>query len=872
MTENSTASGSTAGSTQQVSLPTFTSNVPPPGRLELKGKLSDNWKKWKQVWDAYETVTKLNEKESKFRVATFITCIGAEALEVHNGLPFRSEDEKQDINVVLDLWNSHCIGQTNIIYERYRFNNRKQESHESIDVYATALRALAATCEFGALKDEMIRDRLVCGITENSVRRKLLQEPKLSLEKCLDICRSAEATSAHLKAISGQSTSTDKPVDTVNTLDKRRKSKTPPKRRSKGPKQPVPEPKEDLLKCCKHCGRSHIKQRFKCPAFGKVCSACNKPNHFAEMCKSAPGRNSRPRNGVNMIDADSSSEEELLSVTFDSTEGSVHIVNEDKLPEKKIFATMEIAGKSVRMQIDTGASCNVLPQKFVPSGTNIIQSDRTLKMYSKSTMPVLGTCRVRMRNPKNNKKYNAEFVVVKGDYTPLIGSRASQQMNLVTVQQDNIQQVTMNTASLTLDQVKEEFGDVFKGQGCMEGKLHLEIDKTVTPVINPPHRVPFALKEKLKSELDRLEGLEMIRKVKEPTDWVSSLVVVEKPNGKLRICIDPVHLNKALKRSHYPLPVIEDVLPELADVKVFSKADLKDGFLHIELDNESSLLTTFQTPWGRYCWKRMPFGISPAPELFQQKLDQNLEGLPGVHRIFDDLLITGKGDTLLAASQDHDRNLRNLLERCQERNIKLNREKFMFKCSQVPFIGHLLTNEGLKPDPQKVEAICNMPRPEDVQAVQRFVNTVKYLSRFLEDLSDMSEPLRRLTHRDVPWEWSQEQEEAFVKIKKAVSTAPVLKFFTPSEPTEGEGDASERGIGFALMQQGQPVTYASRALTKAEQNYSQIEKELLAQVFGMEHNHQYVYGRRVTLWTDHKPLEMIVRNPLLLLQNVYSVF
>ena len=166
-------------------------------------------------------------------------------------------------------------------------------------------------------------------------------------------------------------------------------------------------------------------------------------------------------------------------------------------------------------------------------------------------MPVLGTCRVRIRNPKNNKKYNAEFVVVKGDHTPLIGSRASQQMNLVTVQQDNIQQVTMNTASITLDQLKEEFGDVFKGQGCKEGKRHLEIDKTVTPVINPPRRVPFALKEKLKSELDRLEGLEIIREVKEPTDWVSSLVVVEKPNGKLRLCIDPVHLNKALKRSHY---------------------------------------------------------------------------------------------------------------------------------------------------------------------------------------------------------------------------------------------------------------------------------------------------------------------------------
>ena len=274
-----------AGSTQQITSLTFTTNVPPPGRLELKGNLSENWKKWKQVWDAYETVTKLNEKESKFRVATFITCIGPDALEVHNGLPFRSDEEKQDINVVLNLWKSHCIGQTNVIYERYKFNNRKQESHESIDVYAAALRALAATCEFGELKDEMIRDRLVCGIADNSVRRKLLQEPKLSLEKCLDICRSAEATSAHLKAISGQSSSTGTPADNVNAVDKRKKSKAPPKRRSNGQmqKQPLPEPKEDLLKRCKHCGRSHVKQRTKCPAFGKLCSACNKPNHFAEM-------------------------------------------------------------------------------------------------------------------------------------------------------------------------------------------------------------------------------------------------------------------------------------------------------------------------------------------------------------------------------------------------------------------------------------------------------------------------------------------------------------------------------------------------------------------------------------------------------------
>ena len=167
------------------------------------------------------------------------------ARSARNALPFRTEDEKQVINVVLDLWNSRCIGQTNIIYERYLFKNRRRESHESIDVFATGLQ-----CEFGALTDEMIYDRLFCGVIESS--KKLLQEPKLSLEKCLDICRSAEEPSAHLKAISGQSTSTERPVDSVNALDKRRKSNSPAKRRSKGSKQPVHEPKEDLWQCCKH--------------------------------------------------------------------------------------------------------------------------------------------------------------------------------------------------------------------------------------------------------------------------------------------------------------------------------------------------------------------------------------------------------------------------------------------------------------------------------------------------------------------------------------------------------------------------------------------------------------------------------------------
>ena len=480
---------------------------------------------------------------------TFITRIGPEALEIHNGLPFRAEEEKQDINVVLNLWNSYCIGQTSVIYERYRFNNRHQGPSESIDAYTTALQSLAATCEFGSLKDEMIRDRLVLWYYREEYQTKIVAGAETIAGRCLDICRSSEATNVQLKAISGETTSTTTTPseDGVNAVGKSKKSKRPCQRK------PGFKPSKDMLKCCKHCGRSHIKQRKECPAFEKTCLACGKLNHFAEVCKSSDRKDQR-RKSVNAVDSVDSSDEESLIVSFDSQEEYVNSVNENNLADKKIFATMEIEEKPVRMQIDTGASCNVLPQKFIPSESCIYKTDRTLKMYSKSTMAVLGTYRVSVRNPKNKKKYNVEFVIVEGDYPPLIRSRSSQQMNLVTVQQENILQVTPNSpAELTLGKIQDEFADIFKGQGCYKGKLHLEVNKSVSPVINPPRTVPFALKEK-KSELDRLEELQIIRKVQEPTDWVSSLVIVEKPNGKLRVCIDPAHLNKALKRSHYDIP------------------------------------------------------------------------------------------------------------------------------------------------------------------------------------------------------------------------------------------------------------------------------------------------------------------------------
>ena len=402
--------------TSATTLTTFSCNVSLPPKLQLQsGNLSKEWKQWRQIWEAYEEVTDLRNKTSRLRVATFITCIGKEALEVHNGLPFQSDAEKTDIQKVLELWQNHCMGKTNIICERYKFNNRSQEQAESIDTYVTTLRALAETCEFGTLKDDLLRDRIVCGVRDKGIRRKLLQESGLTLSKCVDICRANEATAAQLKDMAPRQTDEEE-ANAVNQKEDWKKPKVPKDNRKGLKNQLIPE--------CKFCGRKHERKRDKCPAYGQTCSACKKANHFATKCsRNSPGgskekRSQRPiRKKVHQLDGITepaySSEEEILSVSFDHTANTVDM---SKF-KNKIFAHMEIADELVKMQVDSGASCNVLPQKLLPKDSKIEKSDMELTTYSKTNLKLLGVAKVSLRNPKNRKKYRVEFAVIDEDYT-----------------------------------------------------------------------------------------------------------------------------------------------------------------------------------------------------------------------------------------------------------------------------------------------------------------------------------------------------------------------------------------------------------------------------------------------------------------------
>ena len=232
--------------------------------------------------------------------------------------------------------------------------------------------------------------------------------------------------------------------------------------------------------------------------------------------------------------------------------------------------------------------------------------------------------------------------------------------------------------------IVNSYSDVFKSKGKFEDQLHLELDESVQPVQLPPRRVPLAVKDKLQAELEMLSNMEIIAKVDDPTDWISSMVVTIKRNGKIRLCIDSKALNNALKRSHYPLPSIEDVLPLLSDAKLFTVLDARNGFWHVQLDTDSSYLTTFRTPWSRYRWLRMPFEITSAPEEFQRRMDITLWGLDGTKAIADDILVFGTGSTQGEAEKSHDERLTAVLERCRQKGVRLNKDKMQLNNKTSP--------------------------------------------------------------------------------------------------------------------------------------------------------------------------------------------
>ncbi|RLU19993.1 hypothetical protein DMN91_008552 [Ooceraea biroi] len=545
--------------------------------------------------------------------------------------------------------------------------------------------------------------------------------------------------------------------------------------------------KNRAKKVCKFCARVHpFKKKLcpawgkeLCPAWGKSCSICSGKNHISQACKKnkkaiqqkgTVEKTTKPRR-VKKIDKETESEEETEEEE-DTQVFKISKINKIEGTKRKGRAELnfKFVGRWERIlcDLDTCSEANVIGFKRYcklvrTSNPTLRLSNDQLRSFGGDPFKTMGEVIVPCLYKR--RKHNIIFQVVDVDHGPLLSERTCLTLGLVKYCFKLSKTKTdpaLIQGRLEAERIIAKHKSIFEGYGLIPGEVELEVDPNIPPVIQRARRIPICVRKDLENELEVLEKENIIVRESEPTDWVHNILLVKKKNNSLRICVDPVPLNTALKRPHFQFTTLDEILPEIGRARVFSTVDTKKGFWQIKLSEKSSKLTTFWTPFCRYRWVRLPFGVSPAPESFAQKMQEIIQGLKGIEILVDDILVYGCGETMEEATRDHNKNLEELVLRLEKNGYTL----------------------------------------------------------------------RKLTREDTPWAWTSIEDNEFRKIKTLVANIHSQQYFNPQQPITIECDASATGLGVAVYQLEQVVGYASRTLTPTEKNYAQIEKEMLAIVFG----------------------------------------
>ncbi|UYV71667.1 K02A2.6-like [Cordylochernes scorpioides] len=336
--------------------------------------------------------------------------------------------------------------------------------------------------------------------------------------------------------------------------------------------------------------------------------------------------------------------------------------------------------------------------------------------------------------------------------------------------------------------------------------------------------------------------------------WASPVVLIRKKDGSWRFCVDYRRLNKITKKDVYPLPRIDDTLDCLRGARFYSSMDLQSGYWQIDVEESDREKTAFITPDGLYEFKVMPFGLCNAPATFERMIDNLLKGLKWTICLcyLDDIIVFSDG------FEEHLRRLQLVLNCLKKAGLCLNSKKCKFGAKTITVLGHEVSENGIRPDQEKIRAVRDFATPRSLKEVRSFLGLSSYYRRFIPNYAHVAQPLNDLLKKDSAFNWNQEEQNAFEALKSALISEPALGHFDYSSPTEIHTDASNYGIGAVLVQiqkgKKRAIAYASRTLNKAEKNYSTTERECLAIIWAINKFRPYVFGQPFTIVTDHHSL------------------
>ncbi|XP_072936215.1 uncharacterized protein [Epargyreus clarus] len=771
----------------------MTNLLPAPEKLDLEGDnatVALRWEQWKRSFHIYLEASGITGEGRKR--ATLLLLGGLGLQEIVYNLPGAYEEnstnESQVFKTVIEKLDDYFLPKQNKIYERHLFRQIKQDEGEKFEKFVVKLRNQARKCKFTS-PDEHIIDQIVEKCFSLELRKKILTlGDTVTLDKIITEANTLELVTHQLEEYGQKRKSND-----INTITSRKKfyntekdyikNKNETSKMKESTSQPGPSN-------CSRCGYNAHTASKECPAKRKNCHACGKSGHFSAMCRTRPQKR-KLENKQNDEPKIKKKRNEIDSINFvhDSSDEDHYIFNMNDDDEATIEC--EMGGIKLKLLIDSGCKLNLITEKTwenlkkkkVLCTNQIKGSNKNLYSYaSKSPLNVTGSFETDIK--VNKKSDHTTVYVIKEGSRDLLGKDTALRLGVLKLG-IGINEITHSSKPFP------KFKDVL---------VEIPVDEKCKPVSQPYRRIPIPIEDKVERKIKELLDSDIIEEVHGPSRWISPVVPILKDDDDIRLCIDMRRANSAIMRENHPLPCMDNFLPKIKKATYFSKLNIKNAFNQVEIHPNSRHLTTFITSKGLYRYKRLMFGITCAPELFQKIVEKMLTGLDGVINFIDDILVYGEDEN------QHDKRLSKVLDVLKENNVLLNESKCKYKVQKISFLGHELTRDGVKPLKKYMTSIAEFRTPKTVEELQSFLGLVNYINKWLPNLSTMTESLKKLLRNksgkkaNIEDLWEDEQYRAFENLKQALSNMPTLGYYDVNDETQVIADASPVGLGAVLIQ------------------------------------------------------------------------
>lgn len=884
------------------------------GKLSEFDVVNGNWSTYCDRVEMYFLVNKVTEE---LKVPTIISIIGDTSYELIVNLCSPKKPSELEYAELKKLMQSHLEPKPSVLAERYRFRQYRQREGQTIAEFVSEIKKMARYCDFGANLNENMRDQFVCGLLKEGMRHRLfLEDEKIDFEKAVSLAKAFEGAERNalytdMSGAGGGAGNGDRaPRDSITRRFSNNRSSL----------DGVNFMEESMHRLhagvsCSACG-DHRHRWSECRFRDYVCDYCAKRGHLKRVCSGlgrGPMRREKGGEGDYSRTASSGpsgwrSKEPprqirgggggggardwggarrpqrgaLRSVTRahyvrDDQEHFTERSEEEEVPcdeepimqlslkeYKPVSLILLVEESNVCMEIDTGSALSCISSQLYRDKFHhkpLLPCSLTLSFYDGSKIRPLGYIEVKVKY-KNVTKILDLYVIDNGT-TSLLGRQWLAELN-IEVPKFTLNQMNVDSKDISkqLDEICCRYKELFDGGlgRFRGGRARLHVSADAQPVFCRARPLPYALTARVDAELDAMLAAGVIEPV-DCSDWATPLVIVSKADGGIRLCADfKVTLNRVLSVDKYPVPRIEDLLSKLSGSRYFTKLDLSQAYNQVELD-ETRKFTVINTHRGLFRYNRLVYGLASSPGIFQRIMTNLFRDIPNSVVFLDDILIFS--DTL----DKHLLVLDKVLSRLQENGLKIKREKCSFLAQRVKYLGYVIEEKGISTDNDKIKPILNMSEPQNVSELRSFLGMVNFYGKFIKNLSSVVAPLNELLKKSSIWSWGKEEKRAFVAVKNELGSTCGLAHYDAALPLVLTCDASGRGLGAVLAQPAasggvadRPVAYASRALTAAEANYSQIHKEALAIIFAVQKFHHYLFGRHFHLRTDHKPL-LSIFNP-----------